>query len=249
MQKILLLGGTTEASRLARHLADCGANAIFSYAGRTNSPRSQPLPTRVGGFGGVDGLVDYIRTENITHIIDATHPFAAQMSRNALDAAAQTNTPLVSFERAPWQAGTGDTWQHVADYSGVLDALGDAPRRVFLAIGKQNIDLFTSAPPHHYLLRLVDQPEAAIPLPDHALEIAAGPFDLAGDRALLQHHAIDVIVTKNAGGIGARAKLDAARELGVPVIIMDRPALPGRRILETQQEVMDWLHQDGTQSI
>jgi len=171
------------------------------------------------------------------------------MSRNALEAVIQTNTPLISFERAPWQAGEVDTWQHVTDYPGVLAALGDKPRRVFLAIGKQNIDLFAKAPQHHYLLRLVDEPEAPIPLPDHALEIASGPFDLAGDHALLQRHAIDVIVTKNAGGIGARAKLDAARALQLPVIVMDRPALPGRRILQSQQEVMDWLDQSGTQSI
>lgn len=242
------MGGTTEASHLARHLADCGTNAIFSYAGRTNAPRSQPLPTRVGGFGGVAGLVAYIHAEKITHIVDATHPFAAQMSQNALLAVAQTRTPLISFERAPWAAKTGDNWQHVADYPGVLKALGETAQRVFLAIGKQNIDLFATAPQHHYLLRLVDPPESIIPLPSHTVEIAAGPFDLAGDLALLKRHHIDVIVTKNAGGIGARAKLDAARDLGLRVIVMDRPPLMGRQIMQSQQDVLAWLHQDAAQS-
>lgn len=242
------MGGTTEASRLAHHLADCEANAIFSYAGRTDAPRRQPLPTRVGGFGGVAGLIEYIRAEKITHIVDATHPFAAQMSHNTLQAVAQTGTPLISFERAPWQAQKGDNWQHVPDYPSVLRALGETAQRVFLAIGKQNIDLFSVAPQHHYLLRLVDQPKTSIPLPDHTVEIAAGPFDLAGDLALLKRHRIDVIVTKNAGGIGARAKLDAARALGLQVIVMDRPPLPGRQIMQSQQDVLAWLHQDATQS-
>ena len=241
MPRILLLGGTSEASALARALAGAGADAVFSYAGRTGAPIAQPLPTRVGGFGGVAGLVDYLRAERITHLVDATHPFAAGMSRNAIDAAAETGVPLIAFERPPWRPGPGDDWRRVAGIDAAVAALPDTPTRVFLAIGKQTLAAFAAKPQHHYLLRLVDPPDGPLPLPDAQAVIARGPFDEAGDLALLADHRIGWIVAKNAGGAGVEAKLIAARRLGLPVVMIDRPSLPDRRTAGTVGEVMEWL--------
>jgi precorrin-6A/cobalt-precorrin-6A reductase len=237
MTRTLILGGTTEASQLARAMQ--GRDAVFSYAGRTEVPVAQPLPTRIGGFGGVDGLVAYLRAENITAVVDATHPFAAQMSRNAIDACTLSGVPLLTLQRSAWTAQTGDTWQHVASIEAAIDALPDVPARVFLAIGKQNLAGF-SGKPHHYLLRLVDRPESP-PLPDCTVVLARGPFDVAGDKALLLQHNITHIVAKNAGGVGAAAKLTAARDLGLPAILIDRPKLPERQVVGTVAEVMAWL--------
>ena len=236
-----MLGGTTEASSLARALAAAGIDAVFSYAGRTAAPVVQPLPTRIGGFGGIAGLVSWLRAEAITHVIDATHPFAAQMSRNAIAACQITGLPLIAFERPPWVAGPGDAWTHVPDLEAAVQALSDRPARVFLAIGKQHLVPFAARPQHHYLLRLVDPPEGPLPLPDATAVIARGPFTVEGDLALLETHRITCIVAKNAGGSGARAKLDAARALGIPVILIDRPALPERRVSAEIDTVLRWL--------
>lgn len=241
MTRILLLGGTTEASLMALALARAGLDAVFSYAGRTDSPALQPLPTRVGGFGGVPGLVDWLRDHRISHVIDATHPFAAQMSRNAIMACAQTGVALLGLERAAWQPGPGDDWHAVPDLAAAVDALPKAPARVFLAIGKQTLTPFAAKPQHHYLLRLVDPPTGPLPLDHATIVIARGPFDVAADSALLHDHAITHIVAKNAGGTGAEAKLTAARAQRVPVILIDRPALPARKVVATINDVMAWL--------
>ncbi|MFV1493398.1 cobalt-precorrin-6A reductase [Phaeobacter sp. JH18-32] len=241
MTRILLLGGTTEASQLAKTLAETGADAVFSYAGRTAKPVSQPLPTRIGGFGGVEGLAAYLRAKSITHVVDATHPFAAQMSTNAVRACKAAGVPLCAFERPAWQAGEGDQWVHTDSIEGAVNALPDSPARVFLAIGKQNLSQFAAKPHHHYLLRLVDEPEADLPLPNTTVEIARGPFDVAGDTDLMQRHAITHVVAKNAGGAGAAAKLAAARTLALPVIMIGRPEVPQRPVLGSVAEVMAWL--------
>ncbi|MDE4062162.1 cobalt-precorrin-6A reductase [Phaeobacter gallaeciensis] len=242
MTRILLLGGTTEASRLAEALAEAGLDTVFSYAGRTARPVTQPLPLRVGGFGGIDGLEAYLRDEGVTHVVDASHSFAAQMSSNAAQACSQAGVRLCALERPPWQAGPGDHWIHVDGLEEAVAALPDQGARVFLAIGKQNIAAFSGKPGNHYLLRLVDPPEAPLPLPDKTVEIARGPFDVAGDRALMQAHGITHIVSKNAGGSGAEAKLQAARDLGLPVIMLARPKVPQRLTFGTVPAVMAWLY-------
>lgn len=225
---------------MARALADAGISAVFSYAGRTRQPVGQPLPVRVGGFGGVEGLAAYLRTEAITHLIDATHPFAAQISRNAVEAAAVAAVPLVALQRPPWQAKPGDDWRHVPDAAAAAAALPTTPARVFLAIGRQNLDAFAVGPQHHYLLRLVD-PAETLPLPRVTVELARGPFTVAGDTALMARHGTQIVVAKNAGGEGARAKLDAARASSLPVVMIARPAIPQRREAGTVAEVMAWL--------
>jgi len=239
--RVLLLGGTTEASRLAQVLKAAAIDAVFSYAGRTASPVSQPLPTRIGGFGGISGLLGYLKAERITHVVDATHPFAAAMSTHAFAACRTASVPLIRFERPAWRAVPDDNWRSFAAIEDIPGALPETPARVFLAIGKQHIDLFATAPQHHYLLRLVDPPQAALPLPNTQVVIARGPFDLSGDLALMRHHAITHVVAKNSGGSGARAKLDAARALGVHVLMAERPTLPGDTIADSAKDVMTWL--------
>ncbi len=246
MTRILLLGGTTEAGALAQLLAGAGCDALYSYAGRTDAPRAQPIPTRVGGFGGVDGLAAFLAQNAISHVVDATHPFAAGISANALAACTRTGTPLIALERAPWQQGPGDDWHHVADTAAAVQALPETPSRVFLAIGKQALASFAARPHHHYLLRLVDPPQGPLPLPNASVVIARGPFDIAGDTALLRAQAITHIVARNAGGQGASAKLAAARALRLPVIMIDRPALPQRQLVTSPGAVMAWLHHGAT---
>lgn len=227
---------------MARALHAAGVDAVFSYAGRTAAPVAQPLPTRIGGFGGADGLAEYLRLHAISQVIDATHPFAAQISRNAVAACAATQTPLIVLQRPAWSPDPQDRWSLVADTAAAVAALPDAPARVFLAIGKQTLDVFAAKPQHHYLLRLVDAPDAPLPLPDCAVIIERGPFTTAGDTALMQRHAITHIVAKNAGGTGAQAKLEASRALRLPVILIERPEMPPRRIVAEVAQVMDWLH-------
>jgi precorrin-6A/cobalt-precorrin-6A reductase len=243
MPRVLVLGGTTEATALAQALQAAGMDAVFSYAGRTESPAAQPIPTRIGGFGGVAGLGTYLRDQAITHVIDATHPFAAGMSGNAVAACGAEKVALLAIERPPWQAGPGDRWTHVADIGAAVAALPAVPARVFLAVGRQSLDPFAARPEHHYLLRLVDRP-ASLPLADAHAVIARGPFTVAQDTALLQAHRISLIIAKNAGGTGARAKLDAGRRLGLPVILIGRPAIAARPSVATVEEAMRWLHAD-----
>ena len=239
--RVLLLGGTTEASRMARALAGAEVAGVFSYAGRTDSPLPQPLPTRIGGFGGVEGLVDYLLAEAITHVIDATHPFAVQMSRNAVAACTQIGVSLLALERPAWVPGPGDDWVSLPDRDAVLDALPARPARIFLAIGKQGVAAFAATPEHFYLLRLVDPPTAPLPLPRAEIVLARGPFTLADDLALLCQHRIELIIAKNAGGEAARAKLDAARALRLKVLMIERPTPPVRQVAANVEDALSWL--------
>lgn len=242
--KLLILGGTTEASVLARKVAEAGLPAVFSYAGRVDRPREQPVPVRVGGFGGVAGLARYLCAQAISHVIDATHPFAAQMSTNAVMACAATGVPLIALTRAPWSAGPGDHWTRVSDMDAAVAALAGPPRRVFLAVGRMHLAAFAAQPQHRYLLRLVDRPDA-LPLPGASVVIDRGPFSVESDIEVLRHHQIEWVVSKNAGGTGARSKIDAARQLGVPVLMIDRPAIPARPEAQTPAQVLGWLAHSG----
>ena len=241
---ILILGGTTEANALAQAMADRGIKATYSYAGRVDNPRPQPLPVRVGGFGGAEGLARFIREHAISHVIDATHPFAAQMSRNAIAACSAAGIELAALTRPAWTAQAGDRWQHVPDIDTAVAALDGPAKRIFLAVGRMHLEDFAAQPQHHYLLRLVDEP-GALPLPHCDVVVSRGPFTEDGDRALIERHGSELIVSKNAGGTGARAKLDAARALGLPVLMIDRPILPQRTEFSSVAQVLDWLHHSG----
>ncbi|WP_375174955.1 cobalt-precorrin-6A reductase [Pseudooceanicola sp.] len=242
---LLVLGGTTEASALCRRLAEAEITAQLSLAGRVERPKRQPLPVRIGGFGGVDGLVRTLQDEGITHVIDATHPFAAQMSRNAIAACARAQVPLLALTRPAWKAEPGDQWQHVPDIAGAVAALDRAPTRVLLAVGRMHLADFAPNPQHHYVLRLVDPPEAPLPLPDRTVIVDRGPFSLENDRALMLDHGIGIVVSKNAGGTGASAKILAARALGLPVIMIDRPSIPTRPEVHDVEAAMTWLGAHG----
>ena len=238
--RALILGGVADANLLAAEIARAGIDAVYSYGGRTRAPADQPLPTRIGGFGGVSGLADTIRREGITHVIDATHPFAAEMSRNAVDACADTCTPLIALERAPWTRVPGDNWIEVSNVNAAADALPEAPTRVFLAIGRQHIAPFATRPQHAYTLRFVDPPEAPLPFAAEVI-VSRGPFTLDGELEMMRTQDIAWIVARNSGGDGARAKIDAARMLGLPVIMISRPKLPERLRVESVADVMQWL--------
>lgn len=238
--RALILGGIADASLLAAEIARAGIDAVYSYGGRTRAPADQPLPTRIGGFGGESGLADYVRREGITHVIDATHPFAAEMSRNAVEACSETGTPLIALERAPWAEASGDKWIEVGDVNAAVAALPEAPARVFLAIGRQHIAPFVTKPQHAYTLRFVDPPETTLPFAADVI-VSRGPFTLDSELEMLRTRGIAWIVARNSGGDGARAKIDAARMLGLPVIMISRPRLPERLRVESVTEVMQWL--------
>ncbi len=222
---VLILGGTTEASALARAVAhDHRFRAMLSLAGRTSSPAPQPIPIHIGGFGGIDGLVGFLRDQEIDALVDATHPFAAQMTSHALAAARATGTQLLAIHRPAWAPQQGDRWHPVPDMEHAAAALGTAARRVMLTVGQQDLAPFIAAPQHHYLIRSIDKPDT---LPPYASVITArGPFAERDERSLLETHRIETLVTKNAGGTATRAKLDAARTLGIEVVIVSRPPLP-----------------------
>ena len=243
---ILILGGTTEASALARALVDRPWHATLSLAGRTRIPVPQPIPCRVGGFGGPDGLAAHLREHAVDALVDATHPFAAQMTRNAAEAAAQTGTPLLAIHRPAWTAPSGAHWTEVPCMQAAAAALGAAPRRVLLTIGQKDLAPFAAAAQHAYVLRSVDAPAA--PPPGALILTATGPFREADERALMLEHRIDALVTKNAGGTATIAKLAAAAALGIETIVVARPPVPpGLPTVPTAAEALAWLeHQAAT---
>lgn len=243
MQRLLILGGTTEASALAASLAgDSRFETLLSFAGTTRAPRPPPVPYRVGGFGGAAGLAEFIRHSGIDLLIDATHPFAARMKRNAAEAAAMTDVKLLGILRPPWQAEAGDNWRSVADMAQAAQALGSTPRRVLLTIGQKDLPEFQAAPWHHYVVRSVDPPDPGS-LPPNAVVISArGPFRQEDEAALLRDHRIDLIVTKNSGGTATQPKLAAARAAGIGVVIVDRPPPPvGVRLVDDANAALEWL--------
>jgi precorrin-6A/cobalt-precorrin-6A reductase len=241
--KVLILGGTTEASALARKIAgDARLAPVLSLAGRTTNPQPQPIPVRVGGFGGIEGLVHFLRDEAIDAVVDATHPYADQMSTHAVAASRQTAVPLASLVRPDWKREAGDRWQVVADTEAAADALGAEPRRIFLSVGRQDLHVFARAPQHHYLARLIERPDQEALPPDLRLLQARGPFDRADEERLLRQERIDVLVSKNAGGAATYAKIEAARALGLPVVMIARPHKPAGVILAEVEACIAWLH-------
>ncbi len=223
---------------MARALAGDGRFApVLSLAGRTRAPVKPPIPWRAGGFGGVEGLAGYLRSEGVAALIDATHPFAARMRANAAQAAAMADVPRIAVLRPAWRPEDGDRWTEVADMARAFEALGPDRQRVFLSIGRQELANF--GPPHAYLIRSVDPP-AALP-PDATVITARGPFTEDAERALLAAHRIEVLVTKNSGGDATAAKLTAARELGLPVVMVARPPPPEPPVVSDVAGALDWL--------
>jgi precorrin-6A/cobalt-precorrin-6A reductase len=234
------LGGTAEARQLAAALVANGVDVISSLAGRVSAPSLPPGRVRVGGFGGVDGLADYLRHEHASAMVDATHPFATTISHNAHHAAALTGTPLVRLERPGWREHPrSDSWTWVADAAAAARAAAESALRPFLTTGRQSLPDFLPWADRNVLVRLVDPP--IDPLPGRwVLIMSRGPYSYAGERRILTEHAIDVLVTKDSGGAHTVAKLDAASDLGIPVVIIARPKPALVPQLETVSEAVAW---------
>jgi precorrin-6A/cobalt-precorrin-6A reductase len=240
--RILILGGTTQASELARALAGRADIApLLSLAGRTQNPAPAPIPCRIGGFGGAEGLAAFLRAEKFDALIDATHPFAARISSNARAASAASGLPLLVFSRPAWTPGEGDDWREVASMDEAVEALGVAPRRVFLTQGRLQLAAFAAAPHHFYLVRAIDEPDELRLLPNHRFISARGPFTLEGERVLMRDEHIEILVTKNSGGGATAAKLVAARELAIPVVLVARPPGDGAAEASRLEEVLAWI--------
>ena len=240
---ILILGGTTEASALARALEDAPPfRPILSLAGRTRAPTLPAIPSRRGGFGGIPGLIAYLETERIDALIDATHPFAAQMHTHAAAAAHATGTPRLVLLRPAWRPTPEDLWTTLPSMEAAVQALGPTPRRVFLTVGQQELAPFRAAPWHDYLIRSVEPPDPASLPPRTRCIAARGPFHEASERALLQSERIEVMVSKNSGGTAVEAKLAAARALRLPVLLVARPPEPEPPIVASIPEALAWLH-------
>lgn len=206
-------------------------------AGRTKEPVKQPVPMRVGGFGGAAGLATFLTEERFDLLVDATHPYAARISANAAEAARLTGVPLVSLSRPAWVEEKGDRWERVGSVEEAVTALGSIRRYAFLALGRQELLPFETAPQHSYLIRSVDPVEPPLAVPNARYMTARGPFALADEIAMLKGNDIDVIVSKNSGGAAAYAKIEAARALSIPVIMIDRP--PRLQSSATVMEALD----------
>jgi precorrin-6A/cobalt-precorrin-6A reductase len=240
--RILILGGTSEARELGRLLAaDARFEPVLSLAGRTRTPAQQAITTRVGGFGGVDGLARWLDHERMDAVVDATHPYAIKISANAVAATKALRLPLGSIVREPWLPVEGDEWKVVADAAGATTALGDKPRRVLLTVGRLELSAFTDAPQHDYIARTID-PAGDIALPPRIAFIAERPpFSLEAETALMQRERIDVVVSKNSGSPETYAKIAAARALRIPVVMIDRPHKPAGTPLPDAAAALNWL--------
>jgi precorrin-6A/cobalt-precorrin-6A reductase len=240
--RVLILGGTAEASALAKLIAgDNRFQPTLSLAGRTASPATPPIPYRIGGFGGSEGLAAWIKAERISAMVDATHPFAARISANALRAADATGAAFVSLIRPAWTAQDGDQWTLVPSPEAAAAALGASPRTVFLATGRLELPAFAAAPQHSYIARVIDHP-GDVALPPHIDFIYdRGPFDAAAEARLLKERRADIVVSKNSGGAATYGKIQAARSLRLPVVMIERPHKAARHTVSDAAQAMRWL--------
>jgi precorrin-6A/cobalt-precorrin-6A reductase len=236
---VLVLGGTGEARQLAARLAGIsGVEVISSLAGRTADPARPPGRIRVGGFSGPGGLAAWLTAERIDAVIDATHPFAAAMTASAVAASARLGLPLLLLRRPGWTAGPGDDWRRVPSLAAAAANLPG--ERVLLTIGRTGVDAFAADERRWFLIRCVQFPAAPTPARAEVL-LARGPFTVPDELELMRGHAIEVLVTKDSGGAMTSAKLAAARRLGLPVVMVDRPAVPDAPAVATAGEALAWL--------
>ncbi|RBY90504.1 cobalt-precorrin-6A reductase [Blastococcus sp. TBT05-19] len=234
-----MLGGTGEARALATALVERGVDVVSSLAGRVSDPVLPPGEVRVGGFGGADGLAAWLGGAAVDAVVDATHPFAATMTASAAAACSRTGTPLLRLQRPGWLAGPGDDWRWADSLEGAAAAVAGFDR-VFLTTGRQGLGAFAGLTAH-CLVRSVDPPDPPLPARTTVV-LARGPFGLDDERALLREHAVEVVVTKDSGGSMTAAKLTAARELGLPVVLVRRPPLPpGVPVVATVAAALAWL--------
>jgi precorrin-6A/cobalt-precorrin-6A reductase len=244
MKRVLVLGGIGEAAQLAAQaVALPGVEVITSMAGRVCHPLAPAGSMRIGGFGGAAGLIDYIRQQHIELLIDATHPFAAHMSHHAATAAQACGLPHLMLVRPPWEPMTGDHWLAVESIATAVTALPGIARRVFLTIGRQELAAFAPLQDLWFLMRMIDPPGPDTPVPPGTLVLGRGPFTLEDERQLLHTYAIEAVVSKNSGGDATYAKIIAARELGLPVVMIQRPSMPAGEQVADVEHAMAWLQQ------
>jgi precorrin-6A/cobalt-precorrin-6A reductase len=242
--RVLVLGGTGEARRLAATLLAAGVEVLSSLAGRVAEPVLPAGEVRIGGFGGAEGLVDWLTGHRPRAVVDATHPFAVRITEHAVRAAAATGTPLLRLQRPGWSPQPGDTWLFVDSLAEAAEAVAGY-RSVFVTTGRLGVAAF-AALPGRVLVRTVDPPDVPLPA-GTALVLARGPFGVADELALMTEHAVDVVVTKDSGGALTEAKLTAARELGLPVVLVRRPPLPpGVVAVATVEDAVAWLSEERT---
>jgi precorrin-6A/cobalt-precorrin-6A reductase len=236
--RVLVLGGTGEARRLATALVAEGVDVLTSLAGRVADPALPPGEVRIGGFGGAEGLIGWLRANPVRAVVDATHPFAAVMTASAARAAEVTGVPLLRLQRPGWTAQPGDDWRWVGSLEEAADAVAGFGH-VFLTTGRTGLGAFAGLT-QEVVVRSVDPPEPPLPARTTVV-LGRGPFSVADELALLREHRVDVVVTKNSGGHLTEAKLTAARELGLPVVLVRRPPLPpGVPTVATVDEALAW---------
>lgn len=246
-RRILLLGGTEDSRALAEQLAGMDSiEVVSSLAGRTEQPRALPGSLRIGGFGGVEALASYLSEERIDLLVDATHPFAERISENAEAACRLGATPRLVLQREPWRAIEGDRWITVPDAAAAAQALlngellGSA-QRIFLTVGRQELAPFAPLIDTWFLVRMIDEPRQALPLAHCEVVLGRGPFNEDGERTLLKQHRVDALVTRNSGGKATYAKVAVARELVLPVIMIERPAKQEAETAESVDEALKWI--------
>jgi precorrin-6A/cobalt-precorrin-6A reductase len=244
MMRVLILGGTTEAAALAAKVATIpGIEAIASLAGRTREPSVPSGNVRIGGFGGVAGLVAYLRQMQIDVLIDATHPFANQISFNAAAAANEVGIPRLMLIRPPWEKQNGDRWIEVGSNTAAATVLENQAKRVFLTVGRQELAAFAHLKDIWFLMRMIDPPGEDALVPPGVILCDRGPFALDNEREILIQHNIDTIVSKNSGGDATYAKIIAARELGIQVVMVNRPAVPTGEQVTDVDSAVTWLRE------
>jgi precorrin-6A/cobalt-precorrin-6A reductase len=238
--RILILGGTGEARALAADLVAAGVDVLSSLAGRVREPRLPDGPVRVGGFGGAEGLATFVRAEGITAVVDATHPFAATITAHAAQAAARSGVPLLILRRPEWE--TEPSWRMAQDIRAAAAAVRAWPgEAVFLTTGRRDLDVFAGDDRHRFLVRTVDPPDGPVP-PHMTLILDRGPYTVERESALMRDHAVSLLVTKNSGGPMTSAKLQAARDLAVQVLMVQRPPLPPAiPAVPTVPDALRWL--------
>jgi precorrin-6A/cobalt-precorrin-6A reductase len=242
--ELLILGGTAEARELARTAAERFGDELqvtTSLAGRTERPGPLVGRIRIGGFGGPAGLAAYLTEHNIGQLVDATHPFTTRISAAARRACEQVNVPRLVLRRPPWRRGPLDRWIEVDNVASAAALVGRTGRRAWLTVGASEIAHFSAETAVHYLVRLVDPPRRRLPLQSYEVIVARGPFSLAEERSHIERHAIDVLVCKASGGAATEAKIIAARERGLPVIMVRRPPTEPGAAVETVEAALAWL--------
>jgi len=243
--RVLILGGTAESAGLARSLANSYGDRLdvtTSLAGRTRVPSAVPGKVRSGGFGGAEAMAYYIRDQRIAAVIDATHPFAAQISANATIACDMVNVPRLVLSRPCWSPQRGDIWIEFDTVEAVAEALPEYGRRAFLTVGVQELSAFAKLAEVSFLVRLIDAPSDPLPLTNYQIITGRGPFSVAAEQALMEAHHVDVLLTKASGGDATAAKLEAARYLGLPVLMVRRPPAPEGPAVEDVTAAIDWIH-------